>query len=282
MPAQIPIDSNERNGAVIDDQFDSLTEVTADVAYKRLILVNVVFYGRPGSRDWCLIDAGIHGSARAIINEAESRFDSRPPRCIILTHGHFDHIGAIERLLAYWDVPVYAHRLEHPHLDGSREYPEPDPEVGGGMMSAISRFYPRGPIDITGWLKELPPDGSVPGMPGWAAIHTPGHTKGHISLWREMDGVLISGDAVITTRQESAYAVATQRTEIHGPPMYYTPDWEEARESVRILADLKPEICISGHGPAIRGTVLRNALSELARNFDNIAVPHQGRYVIEH
>jgi glyoxylase-like metal-dependent hydrolase (beta-lactamase superfamily II) len=148
-------------------------------------------------------------------------------------------------------------------------------------MAAMSRFYPRGPIDVSHWLRTLPDDGAVPGMPGWRWIHTPGHTPGHISLWRASDRTLISGDAFITTRQESAYAVATQQPEVHGPPMYYTPDWPSARASVERLAALDPELAVTGHGPALRGGEMREALHKLAANFERVAVPEHGKYVPE-
>ena len=41
-------------------------------------------------------------------------------------------MGALEALLAVWDVPVYAHTAELPFLTGSADYPPPDPTVGGG------------------------------------------------------------------------------------------------------------------------------------------------------
>lgn len=146
-------------------------------------------------------------------------------------------------------------------------------------MSTMSRFFPNGPIDVSHRLRPLPANGSVPGMPDWRWVHTPGHAPGHVSLWREADRVLVAGDAFITTAQESAYAVLTQRPEIHGPPMYYTPDWERARQSVERLAALEPAFVISGHGPAMQGAEMRDALHALANNFDQVAVPAHGRYV---
>jgi glyoxylase-like metal-dependent hydrolase (beta-lactamase superfamily II) len=149
-------------------------------------------------------------------------------------------------------------------------------------MAAMAKLYPRGPVDVKQRLHLLPPDGSVPHMPGWRWVHTPGHTPGHVSLWRDADRTIIAGDAFITTRQESAFAVALQHPEVHGPPMYYTPDWASARESVRRLAPLEPELAVTGHGPAMRGPELRHALHTLARDFDMVAVPEQGRYVGGH
>jgi glyoxylase-like metal-dependent hydrolase (beta-lactamase superfamily II) len=116
-------------------------------------------------------------------------------------------------------------------------------------------------------------------MPGWQWIFTPGHAPGHVSLWRESDRTLVAGDAFVTTRQESVYASLTQEPEMHGPPQYYTPDWDSARESVEKLAALEPELVITGHGVALRGPEMRQALHALAQEFDQIAVPDHGRYV---
>ena len=279
MSEQLPLDPNNLADAV---KTAKMHEVTPDLAYKRLMIVNVEFYGMPGTKSpsWVLIDAGLMGTANAIVSAAEERFgkDARPA-AIVLTHGHFDHVGALEALAERWEVPVYAHALEHPYLNGRAAYPPPDPSVGGGIMARLSGLYPRGPVDVSRWLQALPDDGTVPGMPDWQWLHTPGHSVGHISLWRERDRTLIAGDAFIATDQESAYAVATQRPEMHGPPAYFTPDWESSRASVQRLARLEPERVVTGHGPALQGREMREALHVLARDFDRLAVPDQGRYV---
>jgi hypothetical protein len=98
-------------------------------------------------------------------------------------------------------------------------------------------------------------------------------------LWREADRSLIAGDAFVTTKQESVYSAVTQAPEMHGPPMYFTPDWPSAKQSVRRLAALSPDRTITGHGQAMHGVEMRNALNELAERFDDVAVPTQGRYV---
>jgi glyoxylase-like metal-dependent hydrolase (beta-lactamase superfamily II) len=256
--------------------------ILSDVAYRRLGLVNVVYVDQQMSvnNSWVLIDAGVVGTTNPIVNGAEDLFgDGSRPAAIILTHGHFDHVGALSNLAERWDMPIYAHAEELRYLDGSESYPPPDPSVGGGLMSTLSRFYPRGPIDVSRWLQPLPPDGLIPELPGWQWIHTPGHTAGHVSFWRETDRTLVVGDAFITTAQESAYAVLTQQPEIHGPPMYYTTDWESAGTSVLRLAALEPEVVVTGHGAPMQGPAMRQALHELARRFDALAVPAHGRYV---
>ncbi len=262
----------------------SALEVTPDVACLPLSIVNVYFFGerQADDRQWVLIDAGLAFSTGEILRAAEERFgpNSRPA-AIVLTHGHFDHVGALPDLADYWRAPVYAHPLEMPYLTGLSSYPPPDPAVGGGAMAALSRFYPRGPINMGDRVRTLPADGGVPGMPGWRWIHTPGHTPGHVSFFRDADRTLIVGDAFVTQRQESALAVLTQRQEVRRPPAYYTPDWETARRSVEALAKLHPAIAGTGHGVPMRGEPLRHGLELLLRYWNEVAVPRHGRYVRE-
>jgi glyoxylase-like metal-dependent hydrolase (beta-lactamase superfamily II) len=187
-------------------------------------------------------------------------------------------VGAVHTLAEEWDAPVYAHPLELPYLTGRSAYPPPDPFVGGGAMAALSFLFPKSPIDLGRRVHALPADGSVPGMPGWRWIPTPGHAPGHVSLVRDEDRTLIAGDAFVTTKQESLIAALTQRPEMHGPPMYFTPDWGAARDSVRHLADYAPTAAITGHGPPMRGERLQQELRRLSSHFDEWARPSHGRY----
>jgi glyoxylase-like metal-dependent hydrolase (beta-lactamase superfamily II) len=244
-------------------------EAAQDVAFMRCAMVNVAAVG--DRSNWILIDAGLYGYADAIREAADDRFGAGArPAAIVLTHGHFDHVGSLDALLETWDVPVYAHRLEMPYLTGRSPYPPPDPLVGRGSMSLLSRLYPRGPIDISSRVQELPPDGSVPSAPGY--------TPGHVALFRDTDRTVLSADALITTKQESAIAVVTQRCELHGPPAYFTADWDGARDSVRRIAALDPARVVPGHGQPWGGDDLRTRLRDLAARFDELERPRLGRY----
>ncbi len=259
-----------------------MQRVAPDVSYLQTLFVNVYFIGPPdaGDREWVLVDAGVPGSASLIAHAAASRFgQGARPAAILLTHGHFDHVGALRTLAGWWDVPIYAHPLELPFLDGRSSYPPADPSVGGGMMAWSSRLYPRGPFDVGQRVEPLPADGSVPGLPDWRWLHTPGHSPGHVSFLRSHDRVLIAGDAFVTTKQESMLAAFSQWPKVHGPPAYFTHDWVAARSSVQRLAGLDPTIAGTGHGIPMHGEELNRELRRLASEFWHVAAPSDGRYV---
>ena len=253
-------------------------EVADGVWSLRTAIVNVVFISESDD-SWVLVDAGLGFSAEDILDHAHQLFGDEAPAAIYLTHGHFDHVGALEALLEVWgEVPVFAHVLELPYITGKSSYPPPDPAVGGGALSWLSFVYPKGPIDIIDNAEPIP-QGELPGLPGWRVINTPGHSPGHISLFRPEDKTLIAGDAFVTTKQESFTAVLLQTEEVNGPPMYFTVDWEQARNSVQALAALKPETVVTGHGSPMYGEELRRELDRVAEHFDLFAMPEQGRYV---
>ena len=265
-----------------------IDEFRPDVARLRIGFVNVYFVGPPlpsgdpATRQWALVDAGLTVGAAQILSVAAARFgENARPAAIVLTHGHFDHVGALDALLHVWDVPVYAHTLELPFLTGRADYPPPDPTVGGGLMARLSPLFPERGVDLGDHVRALPSNRTVPGMSGWRWIHTPGHAPGHVSLFRESDSVLIAGDAVLTTSQESVFSVLAQKQEVDGPPAYFTIDWDRARRSVAALATLQPTVLAPGHGEPMQGPSVAGELTTLARDFDRRARPTRGRYVTQ-
>lgn len=225
---------------------------------------------------WTLIDAAIPFSAGRIQSWAERTF-GRGPNAIVLTHGHFDHVSGARELSDAWGVPIYAHPLEFPYLTGQKEYPAPNWAAGGGVMPLMAPALPRGPVDLGSRLQALPGDGtelSMAELPGWTLLHTPGHTPGHVSLFRKPDRTLIVGDAFCTTPAESFFAANfTQPPELHGPPSYFTSDWAAAEASVRKLASLDPLAVVPGHGKPLSGDAVAPSLARLAADFERIAVP---------
>lgn len=272
-------ESTERYMPITSSTSGMLVNAAEGIHYLTVQIVNVCFV-TISQDEWVLVDAGMPKSAKKIIEAAEELYgEGARPHAIILTHGHFDHVGAIFELIEEWNVPVYAHSLELPYLTGAKNYPEPDSTVEGGLIAKFSSMFPNEGINLETHIQPLPSDGSIIEMPGWKWIHTPGHTPGHISLYREKDGALIGGDAFVTVKQESLYKVLTQEQEISGPPRYLTTDWDSALNSVRTLEALKPSIAITGHGIPMAAGTLENSLLTLVRDFEQIAIPEHGKYV---
>ena len=82
-------------------------EVADGVWSLRTAIVNVVFISESDD-SWVLVDAGLGFSAEDILDHAHQLFGDEAPAAIYLTHGHFDHVGALEALLEVWgEVPVF-------------------------------------------------------------------------------------------------------------------------------------------------------------------------------
>lgn len=250
----------------------SMDAIVPGVFGLRITFVNVFGVVNPDAT-WTLIDAGIPGSASAIRSWAKRQFH-QPPAALVLTHGHFDHVGAAVALADDWKIPAYAHAFEFPYLTGKQSYPAPNPGAGGGLMSLLSPIYPKDPIDLGQHLRPLDPQQELPELNGWQVLHTPGHTPGHVSFFRASDRTLLVGDAFCSTKPESFFEAAlAQQPELHGPPAYFTSDWNAARESVHKLAGLSPRTVAPGHGKPLAGPDVAGQLQELAARFVEIAVP---------
>jgi glyoxylase-like metal-dependent hydrolase (beta-lactamase superfamily II) len=263
--------NREAHTGISESMVTPMEHVATGVEGLRIAFVNV-FGIAHASGDWTLIDAGLPFSASFIRSWGERRFGG-PAKSIVLTHGHFDHVSAAADLADEWNAPIYAHPLEFPYLTGKREYPPPDVTAGGGLMTILSPMYPRGPVDLSKWLLPIetgPGAETLSPVPGWEVIHSPGHTPGHISLFRAFDLALLVGDAFCTTKPESFFEAAlAQAPELHGPPAYFTADPQQASRSILMLANLHPRIIAPGHGRPLAGVPVEQKLAQFAALFSS-------------
>lgn len=270
---------------MINEMINGLSKLTTsselilkDVLILQFTIVNA-FMVETGD-GWVLVDTGLESSYDYILKCADKYFgENSRPKMIVLTHGHFDHVGSVIKLADEWEVPVYAHELELPYLTGSKDYPQADPQVDEGLVAKMSPAFPHHGIDLGFRAVALPKDGVIPYMPDWRWIHTPGHTEGHVSLFREKDGTLIVGDAFTTIKQESLSSVINQIEKVKGPPAYLTTNWQEAEKSVKTLQEVNPKLALPSHGRPMNGKELSQHLEMLSEHFRVIAVPREGKFI---
>lgn len=223
------------------------------------------FYLVRSGPDLALVDCGWGGGAEAARKAVEQILGpGRKPAAIFLTHIHPDHSGAAGALARLWQVPVYVHQAELPMAPG-RYLPARAMPLDRWIMAPLMWSLPgrvrrriEAAGDISDVVRPLPRNGEVPGLPGWIAVPTPGHTAGHVAYWRAGDGVLITGDAVVTVNLNSISGVLLGVPDLSGPPWYTTWNMELAKDSVNRLADLGPRLLAPGHGkPLAFGIVPR-------------------------
>jgi glyoxylase-like metal-dependent hydrolase (beta-lactamase superfamily II) len=240
------------------------------------VLASSVYLVRSGE-SWVLIDAGWSGDAEVIRRACESLFgaDARPT-AILLTHIHPDHSGAAGDLARAWRVPVYVHPDELPMAAG-KYLPEFDMPLDHWVIMPIMRLLParwRSRIeaagDITDVTRPLEPGGVVPGLQEWEWIAVPGHTPGSVAFLRRSDGVLVSGDAVVTVDLNSVLGLLRGRARLAGPPWYTTWSQQAAQRSITALAALEPRVLAPGHGYplAVRTTEVLRAFADDERRAD--------------
>jgi hydroxyacylglutathione hydrolase len=148
---------------------------------------------------------------------------------ILVTHTHYDHIGAVADLAEATGAPVYISEVEAPVLA------RPDEYYPG------HRIRPWDTVEALSGDEQL----DLAGI-SFETVNVPGHSPGHIAFYADLS--LFSGDVL--------FAGSVGRTDL---PM---ANWETLVESIRALVDRFPPetVVYSGHGPP---TTLG---AELARN----------------
>jgi len=211
---------------------------------------------------WILVDAGWEGDGPRIRAAARSLLGPGPaPSAILLTHAHPDHDGAARELAAAWRCPVYVHPAEIPLATGDfaamGRYAGPlDRRLILPLMRAIGRRRREATLarsSLAGIVRPLAPGGAIPGIDGWAWVHTPGHTPGHVAYVRARDRVVLSGDAILTLKVNAWSGLLRQAQGLSGPPWYTTWNREAATTSIVVIADLEPTVLAGGHGLPLAG-----------------------------
>ncbi len=166
---------------------------------------NTYIVHNEGSSECIIIDAGYQ--AETILAALQQLHLT--PAAILLTHGHFDHVGAVKDLVAELDCPVYlcADDLAVPH-----------------RLTAGNLYY----TDTYGEGAKL----HLAGM-DISVLHTPGHTPGSVCL--NIENALFSGDTL--------FAGTCGRTDFPGG------SWPQMKASLHRLSQIEQNLTVyPGHG----------------------------------
>ncbi len=192
-----------------------------------------------------LVDTGLpRRSAKVEQALHEARRTVGDVRNILLTHWHADHTGGAAQLHRRSGARTVAHAIDTPIITGTTPMPL-------NRLQKVTKVITGTPQPVA--VDEvLTTDGPF-SVPGFTAVHTPGHTAGHVSyLLDRGDGVLFAGDAA-----------AGAGTKVRHTPRAMTSDAAAARASVAHLAQLRFEVAVFGHGGAVT-TAAADRLRDLA------------------
>ena len=189
---------------------------------------------------WAALDAGVRETAGGWASVAVH----------VVTHMHMDHLGLSARVreasgAGVWMGALDAERMRHAaaHAEDEEDYRAAllrragaPPPLLAEVEALRQRAAPLAPaVEVDGTLDGE--EGAVPGAAGWRFVWTPGHTAGHVSLFREADRVLLAGDAVLP-RITPTLGVNRQRRDPVG-------DYVAALARLEALA---PARVLPGHG----------------------------------
>ncbi len=208
---------------------------------------------------WMLVDGGL-GTAdawaalEAGVSEVAGGWSAVAVH--VVTHMHMDHVGLAARakeasgarvLMGRLDAERMAHAAAHPGEEAEyraelfRRCGAPAEWIDAVQQGHAAARAMAPPVEVDATLDgEL---GDVPGAQGWQYVWTPGHTAGHVSLFRPAGRVLVAGDAVLP-RITPTLGVNRQREDPVG-------DYVEA---LGRLAALDPALILPGHGDPVHGT----------------------------
>ncbi|MDV3129451.1 MBL fold metallo-hydrolase [Mycobacterium sp. 21AC1] len=231
----------------------ALTAITDRVHFAQTDLVNWTLV--TDDDGVILIDAGFPGQRDEVLGSVRRLgFGIDDIRAVLLTHAHIDHLGTAIWFAKNHGTPVFCHTDEVAHA--KRDYLEQAAPADvirhiwqPRWLRWSATITAKGGMNHAGipTAQELTTEiaTGLPGNP--VAVPTPGHTGGHCSFL--VDGVLVSGDALVT-----GHPVSRQS----GPqllPALFNHDDDSCVRSLDVLGLVDTEVMLPGHGPVWRGSI---------------------------
>ncbi|MDL2298293.1 MBL fold metallo-hydrolase [Synergistaceae bacterium OttesenSCG-928-D05] len=197
-------------------------------------------YGQPGH--WMLIDAGTR-RAEPVLQERLQALECTVAELalIVLTHSHYDHVGAVSTLLKRAKIPVMIHECEKEVVkSGSFNMPDGFTFWSKAFAYGVRHFVPfflvsYQPFEANVFVKEETRLESY-GFHA-AAVPTPGHAAGCISVLTD-DGLLFAGDLAVNRPYYGIWK--------HMSP--FGDSQEEIKKQWRALIDRGAKTVYPGHG----------------------------------
>ena len=197
-----------------------------------------------------IVDAAFPKTWRHLLSALDAiGRDRADVKAVVLTHGHFDHVGFATIAIEELGVPVWVHpgdqRLAaHPYRYTRERTPLRYPFRYPAAMRALGAMVTVGALAVEGVesVRLLPSSGvvDVPGQP--QVVHAPGHTSGSCALHLREQGVLFTGDALVTF---DPYKATTGPQIVAGAA---TADSALALSSLQALAATEAQLVLPGHG----------------------------------
>jgi len=187
-----------------------------------------------------LVDTGLPGMENDLLVALQSLgLGWADVKRVIITHHDLDHIGSLPAIVAANGAEVLTSAGERPYVQGEQPPQKAPPRETWSSLPPQRQEMLNNPPTTP--VRRVLEDGEVlPLAGGVKIVFTPGHTAGHLSVYVQQEGVLITGDALVS-----------ENGQLQGPAVPHTADMEEARRSVQKLAQLPATTVLTYHGGAV-------------------------------
>src|SRR3712207_3642950 len=189
---------------------------------------------RNGVNAWLLgdviVDAGYASNGKKVVEALRGR----EVTAHAITHAHPDHVGGSAHVCRELGVPFWCPAGDAAAVRDGASVPA---ESRIRFLLDRGRSFER--VEIARELRE------GDDVAGFRVLDVPGHSPGHVALWREADRVLVGGDVFFNL------SLKTLRYGLRQPPGPFTVNPERNRQSMRRLAELEPSVACFGHGPPV-------------------------------